>query len=54
LEAFKNNRPHLFLIDGADLMAVLENRIELPAILKRKKREASQTGNIYLKIGEII
>jgi hypothetical protein len=54
LEAFKNNRPHLYLVDGADLMAVLENRIDLQSLLKRKKREASQTGNIYLKIWEII
>lgn len=54
LEAFKNNRPHLFLVDGMDLMAVLENRIDLPSLLKRKKREASQTGNIYLKVSEIL
>jgi len=54
LEAFKYDRPKLYLVDGADLMAVLENRIDLQSLLKRKKREASQTGNIYLRISEII
>lgn len=54
LEAFMRNRPHLFLVDGADLTAVLEGRIDLKQLLMRKRREASQTGNIYLKVSEIL
>lgn len=41
-------------MDGADLMAVLEQRIALPDLLRRKKRAAVQTGNIYLKVSEIL
>jgi hypothetical protein len=42
------------LMDGQDLMAVLEGRIDLVQLLFRKRKHASQTGNIYLKIHEII
>ncbi len=38
----------IILMDGADLMAVLEERIDFGSLLLRKKRHASQTGNIYL------
>lgn len=44
----------IILIDGADLMAVLEGRIDFVSLLMRKKRHASQTGNIYLRIHEIL
>lgn len=44
----------MFLMDGADLMAVLDQRIELPELLRRKRREASQTGNIYLRVQDIL
>lgn len=44
----------LLLLDGADLMAVFEGRIDFVSLLMRKKRHASQTGNIYLRIHEIL
>lgn len=44
----------MILMDGSDLMAVIEGRIDLIQLLLRKRRHASQTGNIYLKIHEII
>ena len=44
----------IILLDGADLMAVLEERIDFVSLLLRKKRHAAQTGNIYLRIHEII
>jgi hypothetical protein len=40
-------------MDGADLMAVLEERIDFVTLLQRKKRHAAHTGNIYLKIHKI-
>lgn len=43
----------VLLMDGADLMAVLEERIDFVTLLIRKKRHAARTGNIYLKIHEI-
>ena len=47
-------RPSIILMDGADLMAVLEERIDFVSLLLRKKRHAAQTGMIYLRIHEII
>jgi hypothetical protein len=37
---------------GADLMAVLEARIDFVELLRRKKRHASQTGRILFEIHE--
>jgi hypothetical protein len=44
----------IILMDGADLMAVFEERIDFVSLLLRKKRHASQTGNIYLPVHQII
>lgn len=38
----------IILLDGGDLMAVLDERIDFVSLLLRKKRHAAQTGNIYL------
>ena len=54
VEAHSSGRRLLILMDGSDLMAVLEGRIDLIQLLLRKRREASQTGNIYLKIHQIL
>lgn len=37
----------LILMDGADLYAVLDDRISLIDLLFRKRRYASETGNIF-------
>ncbi|GAA0358738.1 restriction endonuclease [Bacillus horti] len=47
-------RSTLFLMDGIDLMAVLENQIDFVSLIIRKRRHAAQTGNIYLKVSEIL
>lgn len=44
----------MLLIDGADLMAVLEERIDFVSLILRKKRHAAQTGSIYLSINQIL
>ena len=44
----------IILMDGADLMAVLEERIDFVSLLLRKKRHASQTGNIYMPVHQIL
>lgn len=46
-------RPSVVLMDGADLMAVLEERIDFVSLLLRKKRHAARTGNIFLRVHEI-
>lgn len=51
--AHSSARPSIILMDGADLMAVLEERIDFVTLLLRKKRHAAHTGNIYLKVHEI-
>lgn len=53
VRAHSSGRRLIILMDGSDLMAVLEGRIDLIQLLLRKRREASQTGNIYLRIHEI-
>lgn len=53
VRAHSTGRRVMILMDGSDLMAVLEGRIDLLQLLLRKRRHASQTGNIYLKIHEI-
>lgn len=44
----------MILMDGIDLMAVLENQIDITTLIVRKRRHASQTGNIYLKVREFL
>ena len=41
-------------VDGGDLMAVFEERIDFISLLIRKKRYAAQTGNIYIKYSQMI
>lgn len=45
-------RPTMILMEGADLWAVLESRIPLSDMLRRKRRHASQTGDILLRISQ--
>jgi hypothetical protein len=54
ITAHSKGRLLVILMDGADLMAVLEERIGLPHLLLRKRRHASQTGAIYLKAADIL
>ena len=54
VRAHQTGRRLLLLMDGSDLMAVLEGRIDLMQLLLRKRREASRTGNVYLRIHEIL
>ncbi|MDI1299715.1 hypothetical protein [Methylotenera sp.] len=44
----------IILMDGGDLMAVLEERIDFTSLLLRKKRHAAQTGGIYLNYYQMV
>lgn len=44
------SRPTMILMDGADLWAVLEARVPLVEMLRRKRRHAAQTGEILFCI----
>ena len=54
VKAHSSGRRLMILMDGSDLMAIMEGRIDLIELLLRKRRHASQTGVIYLKIHEIL
>ncbi len=51
--AHSMGRPVLLLMTGADLMAVLEERMDFVSLLLRKRRQAAQTGNILFQIHEM-
>jgi hypothetical protein len=54
VKTHSSGRRLVLLMDGSDLMAVLEGRIDLVQLLLRKRRKAAETGNIYLRIHEIL
>ena len=54
IKTHASGRRLMILMDGSDLMAVLEGRLDLVQLLLRKRRHAAKTGNIYLRIHEIL
>jgi len=48
------NARGMILMDGMDLNAVLESRIDLHQLLFRKRRHAAETGEIYFPIAKIL
>lgn len=46
-------RPSVLLADGGDIYAVLEGRIELDALIDRKRRHAAQTGEVYFPVSQM-
>jgi len=54
IDAHSHGTPNAILMDGADLLAVLEQRIDFVSLLIRKKRHAAQRGRIFLPIHEIL
>jgi hypothetical protein len=49
VEYHSGHGSHMLLMTGADLYAVLDARVDLVELLKRKHRHASQTGDILLE-----
>ena len=54
IDAHSSGGAVVVLVDGADLMAVFEERIDFVSLLLRKKRHAAQTGSIYLRFHEML
>lgn len=52
--AHSSGRSVMLLMDGSELMAILEGRIDLIEVLLRKRRHAAQTGNIYLRVQDLL
>lgn len=53
VDAHSKQRPVLLLMTGADLMSVLEGRIDFVELLVRKRRHASQTGRILIEFSQM-
>lgn len=47
-------RPTMVLMDGQDLMAVLDQRIDLPQLLRRKRQHASRTGEVFVPLSDLL
>jgi hypothetical protein len=54
VDLHSGNRSPIVLMDGADLYAVLDERIDLRDLLGRKRRETSMTGRVLLTAAEIL
>jgi hypothetical protein len=54
VEIHSGNRSPIMLMDGGDLYAVLDERIDLNDLLRRKRRETSMTGRVLLTAAEIL
>ena len=54
LAAGGSNIKSMILMDGEDITAIIESRIELPELLYRKRRYAAETGIIYRKASDIL
>jgi len=48
IETHSRGRPVMILMDGADLSAIIEGRISLPDLLRRKRQHAARTGDVYI------
>ena len=53
IAAYRERTP-LITVDGDDLYCVLDRRVGLDELLKRKKRHASETGSCYFTAREMI
>jgi hypothetical protein len=53
LEAFRE-RTTFITLDGSDLFYVLDQRIRLDDLLRRKRRHASDTGSCYCPVSQIL
>lgn len=54
LAAHHRSRAMILIMDGAHLMGVLEERIDLVSLLIRLRRHAAETGEIYLPLHRIL
>ena len=54
IKIHSTGRSTTLLMDGMDLMAVLEGRIDFVSMIIRKRRHAAHTGEIYLTIAQIL
>lgn len=54
VDSHSTHRPVMILMTGGDLMAVLDDRIDLPALIARKRRHAAQTGSVLVEASTLL
>lgn len=54
IETHSRQRPVMILMTGADLSAIIEDRIALPDLITRKRQHASQTGDVLIEAYAIL
>lgn len=54
VQIHSSGRPVMILMDGADLSAVIEGRVDLQELLRRKRQHAARTGDIFISAYQII
>ena len=52
-EAVSPDFKSIIIMDGIDIVSILDGRISLTDLLFRKRRKAIETGNIYLNLNDI-
>jgi hypothetical protein len=53
LDEYEDSTPFITM-DGGDLMAILDERIRLDDMLRRKKRHMNETGSCYFPASEML
>ena len=53
IEEHSHDQTPLILMDGTDLMPILEGRITLAEVLERKRRHAAETGNPMFRVSTL-
>lgn len=51
VELHSSAQSPMILLDGTDLMPILDGRIGLDEVLERKRRHAAETGNVMFRVG---
>ena len=44
----------IFLVTGAEIMMILDNRMTLQDLLLRKRRHAAQQGEVFIDLSKIV
>lgn len=52
-EAISPDFKSIIIMDGMDIISILDNRVSLPDLLYKKRRRAIETGNIYIPFQQL-
>jgi hypothetical protein len=52
-EAIAPDFKSMLIMDGSDIVAIIEGRVKLTDLLYRKRRKAKETGYLYVRFFEM-